>query len=262
MKRPALMGIVNVTPDSFSGDGKLADAALTHTQQLVEAGADILDIGAESTRPNATALSPEEEWGRLGPVLEAIVNAPWRQRVRLSVDTRHHQTAARALALGIDMINDVSGLRDTQMLELLEQYECDIVIMHALGIPVDPKQTLPVDCDVIAEIQHWKHEITARAASHGIGVERLIYDPGVGFGKTPEQSLALILSATELTKTGGRWLFGHSRKSFLKLVSDVDAAARDDVTLAYSTQLAQAGVDYLRVHNVARHTTLLERLCT
>jgi dihydropteroate synthase len=257
MKRPAIMGIVNVTPDSFSGDGVLAEAAIRHAHALMEKGADILDIGAESTRPNATPLSADEEWARLGPVLEGIVAQRWRMRLRLSVDTRHAQTAARALAMGVDIINDVSGLADPAMAEILAEHACDIVVMHALSIPANPLLTLPEDCDIVAEILAWKNHIASHATLRGIGAERLIYDPGIGFGKTAQQSLTLVQSADILTKTGGRWLFGHSRKSFLKLVTDAPADARDEATLAFSAQLAEAGVDYLRVHNVARHVALL-----
>lgn len=254
MNRPAIMGIVNVTPDSFSGDGQLAEQAIAHAQMLVGEGADILDIGAESTRPGATPVSADEEWARLEPVLTGIVDAPWRAGVRLSVDTRHAQTAARALNLGVDIINDVGGLADHAMPETLEEHECNIVVMHALSIPANPALTLPEGCDVIAEILAWKEAVTSRAGAHGIANERLIYDPGIGFGKTAEQSLMLIHSANELVASGGRWLYGHSRKSFLKLVlKEEGVAARDAATLALSKQLTKARVDYLRVHNVALH---------
>lgn len=262
MKRPALMGIVNVTPDSFSGDGVSADDAIAHAKQLVMDGADIIDIGAESTRPNAVPLTAEEEWARLAPVLAAITVADWRRSVRISIDTRHAQTAARALDLGVDMINDVGGLTNHAMAELLGEHDGDVIVMHALTIPADVSKTLPDDCDVVAELLAWKHSITTHALAQGIAAERLIYDVGIGFGKTAKQSLALVLAAEKFQQSGGRWLFGHSRKSFLKLFTNEDAAGRDDLTLAFSVQLAHAGVDYLRVHNVARHAALLDQLCT
>lgn len=262
MKRPALVGIVNVTPDSFSGDGVHAERALALAGQLVRDGADIIDIGAESTRPGATPLTAEEEWARLAPVLSAIIHAPWRRQVRLSVDTRHALAASRALDLGVEIINDVSGLADHAMAQLLSGHDGDVVVMHALSIPADAAQTLPAECDVVAELLAWKASITAQAVGHGIAAERLIYDVGIGFGKTPAQSLALILAAAQFQQSGGRWLFGHSRKSFLKLFTNADAPLRDDLTLAFSAQLAQAGVDFIRVHAVARHTALFEQLCT
>ena len=253
-----LIGILNVTPDSFSGDGALGDQALTHAVQLVRDGADMLDVGAESTRPGAAPLTPEEEWERLAPVLATLATQP----LPLSLDTRHAETAQRALNLGIRTINDVSGLRDPTMLALLAQHDGDIVVMHALTIPADPAQVLAPDVDPIAAILRWKNETTVRAIAFGIAPERLIYDPGIGFGKTPQQSLALVLAAAQLKQSGGRWLFGHSRKSFLTLFTDEKAAARDPLTLAFSAMLARAGADYLRVHNIAAHRVLLTRLCT
>jgi dihydropteroate synthase len=260
MKRPAIMGILNVTPDSFSGDGQLGAAAVAAAERLVAEGVDVLDIGAESTRPNALALDADAEWARLQPVLTALAQQPWRGRVRISVDTRHAATAARALALGVDMINDVTGLADPAMLAVLQALACDVVVMHALTVPVDPAVTLPADCDVVQEILQWKAAITARASAAALDPSRLVYDPGIGFGKSARQSLALMLGASRLVGSGGRWLFGHSRKSFLKLFTDADAAQRDDLTLAWSAQLAGAGVHLLRVHAVRRHVELFKRL--
>lgn len=260
MKRPALMGILNVTPDSFSGDGQLGPAAVAAAERLVGAGVDVLDIGAESTRPNGVALDSDAEWARLQPVLSALATASWRPRVRLSVDTRHALTAARSLALGVDLINDVTGLADPDMLGVLRGAACDVVVMHALSVPVDPAHTLPEDCDVVAEILRWKDGLTAAARAAGLDAARLIYDPGIGFGKTARQSLALMHAAPRLVASGGRWLFGHSRKSFLKLFTAADPAQRDDLTLALSAQLADAGVHYVRVHAVARHVDLFRQL--
>ena len=249
MHRPALVGILNITPDSFSGDGKLAGGALVHAAQLVAAGADILDLGAESTRPGAVPLSAATEWARLEPVLAEILAQAWRPRVRLSVDTRHAETASRALDLGVEIINDVSGLAAPMMAEILEEHACDVVVMHALDVPVNPAHTLPPEADAVAEILRWKQAITAQAAARNIAPHRLIYDPGLGFGKTAEQSLALVRRAVELKQSGGRWFFGHSRKSFLRLLGE----DRDVLTLQLSRALAAAGIDYLRVHDVAAH---------
>ena len=259
MKRPAFMGILNVTPDSFSGDGKFAKDAVTYAETLVRDGADIIDLGAESTRPGATLLTADEEWTRLEPVLEGIMRHSWRPAVRLSVDTRHAQTAARSLDIGVDIINDVSSLGDPAMLEVLGEHECDIVVMHALGIPADPKQIFPPDADVVAEILRWKAEVTKKAASRSIAPERLIYDPGIGFGKSPEQSRMLIEKAGELVGSGGRWLIGHSRKSFLGLPKTATLEQRDAATLQYSLQLAESGIDYLRVHNIELHVARFGR---
>ena len=227
----------------------------------MEEGADILDIGAESTRPGAILLAADEEWARLEPVLAAIVERAARAEVRLSVDTRHAQTAARAIELGVQIINDQGGLEDSAMGEIIGEHECDVVVMHSLGLPADAKVTLATGDDPVQIILQWKEAMIARAANAGIARERLIFDPGIGFGKTPQQSLQLMLSAAQLVKTGGRWLFGHSRKSFITLFANVPPVERDALTLAFSAQLAQAQVPYLRIHNVAAHRTFFDTAC-
>ena len=262
MKRPALMGIVNVTPDSFSGDGRLHAEAAQFALKLVDEGADIIDFGAESTRPGAQALTFEEEWARLGPVLEQVIAKDIRSRARISIDTYHAQTATRALDMGIDIVNDVSGFGETAMMDCVSEFDCDVVVMHALSIPADPHVTLPADCNVVEQILQWKLGVTEKAAGRGVTKERLVYDPGIGFGKTAEQSLALMDAAATLKASGGRWLFGHSRKSFMKAAGAEDSAARDAMTLEFSQSLAEAGIDYLRVHDVAAHTAMFQRLCT
>lgn len=249
MMRPQWMGILNLSPDSFSGDGGVGDA-LARAEALVNAGADVIDIGAESTRPGATPLTHDQEWARLAPVFAALAAAPWRQHVRLSLDSYRPETVRAALDHGIDIINDVSGLQSPDMLAILRESACDIVTMHALTIPADKAVVWPDSVDPVAEILAWKTHVTARALAAGIAPERLWFDPGIGFGKTPHQSLALVLRARELVESGGRWLYGHSRKSFLTLFDDAPAANRDPLTRAFSAVLAQAGVGMLRVHEV------------
>jgi dihydropteroate synthase len=255
-----LMGILNVTPDSFSGDGATGPAAIALADRLVAEGVDILDIGAESTRPQGQAVSPELEWERLNPVLSAICRRPWRSKVRVSVDTRHASTAKHALALGVEMINDVAALGAQGMGEVLRASTCDVVVMHALSLPVDPAITLAQDCDVVAEILRWKDEITERALREDIDPHRLLFDPGIGFGKSARQSLDIMHAAPRLVNSGGRWLFGHSRKSFMRMFTIVEASQRDDLTLALSARLAADGVHVIRVHEVARHARLLASL--
>lgn len=258
--RPHLMAVVNLTPDSFSGDGRLADAPLDHVRHQVEAGADVVDLGAESTRPGARPLSADQEWLRLAPVLEGVVRQSWRARVALSVDTRHAVNASRALDLGVDIINDVGGLSDPAMRRVLAGARADVVAMHSLTVPADPARVLPPDCDVVQCLLDWRDGMRARAADDGIDPARIVWDPGLGFGKTSLQSLDIVLQAQHLVAGGGRWLFGHSRKSFLSLFTDASAADRDDLTLAFSASLAQAGVWCLRVHDVRRHGVLFDRL--
>ncbi|PZP84198.1 MAG: dihydropteroate synthase [Azospirillum brasilense] len=262
--RPQLMGILNLTPDSFSADGVTEHAvALARFEALVNDGATIIDIGAESTRPGATALSDAEEWARLEPLLQALQAHPLRAAVRLSLDSYHPATMRRALALGVDIINDVTGLRDDAMLDVARASTADIVVMHALSVPVVAGEVLPADTDMRAFLSAWRAEMLSRAVQAGIAPERLIFDPGLGFGKTANQNYAILAAMPQLVVAGERWLVGHSRKSFLKAALGVDASitARDDATLALSAMLTQMGVHMLRVHDVARHRALLDALC-
>lgn len=261
MNRPRLMGIVNRTPDSFSGDGSLSvGETLAQIDTMLAQGADIIDLGAESTRPGATALSETEEWQRLEPVLAALAAHPARNDFWLSLDSYRPDTVRKAIPFGIDIVNDVSGLRSDAMLQVLSQWDGDVVVMHALTVPADPEITWDSGVDAVEEILRWKQAIHQRAASVNIDATRLIFDPGIGFGKTAAQSLHLIAHANALVDSGGRWLIGHSRKSFMKLLSAA-VNERDEPTLAMSAVLAQTGVHILRVHEVARHKMLLDALC-
>lgn len=253
-----LVGILNLTPDSFS-DGGLAfapDDALRRVDALLEAGADVVDIGAESTRPGAQPLSAEEEWARLGPVLGRAIERIHARGAIASLDTRHAATARRATSLGVDWINDVNGLQDSQMVEAVKDSACMLVLMHSLSVPADPNITLPQSCDAVAEVEQWFRARIDALKAQGIRQERLILDAGIGFGKTAKQSLALLLASPQLKALGLPLLVGHSRKSFLKLFSQ-DAAHRDALTLAFSSVLASMQADYLRVHDVARHRRLM-----
>ena len=253
-----IMGILNLTPDSFS-DGRniTPEAACEAFLRLVEEGAEIVDIGAESTRPGATPVSAEEEWERLRAPLETMVSHPDRSRVQLSIDTRHASTAARVLDYGIEIINDVSGLHDEAMRRVLARASCEVVVMHSLTIPADPSVTLPADADPVATLQAWKEQRERSLAAAGIDPVRIIFDPGIGFGKTAAQSLDLLARMSELVDGGGRWLIGHSRKSFLRTVGAAEnPIARDPETLAFSRRLMDIPVDILRVHDVASHIRL------
>lgn len=262
MNRPALAAIINLTPDSFSGDGVMGDAAMVAAIEAVAAGAGLLDIGAESTRPGATPVTPEEEWTRLEPFLTAFGQTSWLKKPLLGIDTRHASTAAKALALGADIINDEGGLQDPAMCRALAKSSCDIVVMHALSIPADKAKVWDASVDPVTEILGWKARLTEHVLACGVAPQRLIFDPGIGFGKTPAQSLALVMQAKTLVESGGRWFYGHSRKSFLTLFTDAAPAERDALTLAFSAVLAQAGVHYLRVHALAAHHALLDEICT
>lgn len=244
-----LVGIVNVTPDSFSDGGQnfKAKDAIAHALQLIEQGAKVLDIGAESTRPNAVEISAEQEWERLQPVLEAVIG-----KAVISVDTRHAETAKHALDLGVDWINDVSAASNEALLKAVANHKsANYVLMHSLTVPANPSIT--VEGDVVEEVLAFAKEKIGRLAQLGIAKERIIFDVGIGFGKTAEQSVELLERITEFNVLGVALFVGHSRKSFMKLFTDAPAEERDALTLKYSKELAAKGVEYLRVHNVEMH---------
>ena len=251
---PQWVGIVNLTPDSFSSDGLLEKEsdAWGHIQHLVHTGAEILDVGAEATGPNAIPLHPDEEWARLAPMLTKLVAEKTNFPVppKISVDTRHALVAEKALALGIDWINDVSSLEDPAMLHVIKQSSCDIVFMYHLGIPVNKNHHLPLNQCPVALVYQWAEQRLADLDKAGIASSRLIFDPGIGYGKTAEQSLEIIKNAGFFHQLGVRLLVGHSRKSFLTQFTTKPAAQRDLETMLVSLQLANQAVDYLRVHNV------------
>ncbi len=256
---PLWMAIVNITPDSFSDGGLLKDheRLLAHVDEAVAAGAHLLDLGAESTRPGATPLTAAQEWTRLAPALELLTDR-YRSdplRPRISIDTYHPEVAGRALALGADMINDVSGLTDPRMLGLACDSSADWVAMHHVSIPADRGRTLPLDTDPCDEIERWLTRQREQWQHAGLDLRRVILDPGIGFGKTPLQSLHLLRNASRLRGHGLRVLIGHSRKSFMNSFSGVDNRQRDLVTLGASLRLCEARTDILRVHNVPLHTS-------
>ncbi len=254
-----MVGVLNVTPDSFSDGGAWLEhqQALKHVTQMIKYGAGVIDIGAESTRPGAKKIAPEEEWQRLAPVIDNVMPLAGRGDVAISVDTRHAAVAAHALEKGARWINDVSAAEDAEMQAVLRSGDCDVCVMHHVTIPADPFVTLPLSCDVVAEVRRWADETLTRLDDAGIAPERVILDPGIGFGKTARQSLTLIQRAGELMRSGERWLYGHSRKSFMELFTQRPPAERDAETAALSLFLVQQGVHYVRVHDVAMTSHIL-----
>jgi len=247
-----IAGILNFTPDSFSDGGKFASVptALARIEEMVEEGADIIDIGAESTRPGAAALSASEEWERLEPLMQELTMSG----AIYSIDTRHAENAARALDLGFYWINDVSGFKDQKMIEVVKPYDCKLVMMHSLTVPADKNVTIPEDADVIETLLDWCKSHLSRLERAGIRKHRLIMDPGIGFGKTLKQSGQIIERVTELKACGLPMLIGHSRKSFL------GEGDKDAKTLAVSRHMIGKDVEYLRVHDVAGHVALRGQL--
>ncbi|EKD54163.1 MAG: Folate synthesis bifunctional protein [uncultured bacterium] len=259
---PALVGIINSTPDSFSDGGKYTASlsAKNYARQVMIEGAEIIDVGAEATHPNAKAILAGEEWQRLEPILTEILfdkkNHPIQPKI--SVDTRHVETAKKALELGVDWINDVSGLENPLMCKLIAEHSCDIVMMHHLGIPANKAVTLPPNQHPVEQIFQFAKKRLADVSRFGISPERIIFDVGIGFGKTTEQSLLLLKEIKRFHELGLRLLVGHSRKSCISQFTDEPFERRDIETAALSLQLAKQNVHYLRVHHIEMHARLFK----
>jgi dihydropteroate synthase len=226
-----------------------------HAKKLISQGADIIDLGAESTRPNASNIDPKNEWARLEPILTAILQEKSTMIIapKISVDTRNPYVAQQALQLGVDIINDVSGLDDEKMRSLLKDHTCDIVLMHHLGIPAN-KTCLSLHEDFIASIYSFADERIKTLHDVGIKKERIIFDVGIGFGKTAEQSFVLIKEISYFKTLGVRLLVGHSRKSFLSSFTEKSFSERDLETMVVSNYLAHHEVDFLRLHDIENHS--------
>ncbi|MBS0236274.1 MAG: dihydropteroate synthase [Proteobacteria bacterium] len=253
---PKLVGIVNITPDSFSDGGKHNDTgtAVQHMRQLVADGVSVLELGGQSTRPGSQQISWEMEWLRLEPVLRAVQNDELLAQVPLSVDTYYPDVVQKIKEMKLSnplWINDVKGLREPRMLELLANMDCRVVLMHSLSVPSDPTNILPVEPDPIEQLLLWGRDMLQQIGNHGISKERVIFDPGIGFGKAPYQSMAILRQASRLKELGCPLFVGHSRKSFVRVFSVLPPPERDLETATMSVLLASQGVDYLRVHNVA-----------
>ncbi len=225
---------------------------------MAEAGASVVDIGAQSTRPGAQILSAEEEWRRIAPLSQALGTRA--SSVVFSMDTFHPENAVRALDAGFGWINDVSG-GTPEMLRAVKPYgEAILVLMHSLAVPADKNVTLPEFCDPVREVVAWGNRTLQEATQAGITQDRVILDPGIGFGKTAEQSLELIRRCAGFLDWEVPVLIGHSRKSFLKALAGDDMRDRDTATLSLSAYLALQGMDYLRVHDVKPHRLMLDTL--
>ncbi len=248
-----VMGIVNATPDSFSDGGRflLPVNALEHALGLEAEGADIIDIGGESTRPGSLPVEADEELVRVIPVVEAFVRHRRRPSTLLSVDTSKARVAEAALKAGTDIVNDVTGLRgDPDMLRVLAGTRCGIVLMHMRGEPRTMQQA-PVYHDIVGEVRQFFEERLATCLEAGIAPERLCFDPGIGFGKTLEHNLALLRALGSLRVADRPILLGVSRKSFIGAVlGDPSMEAREWPTVALTAYARQHGVDIVRVHDV------------
>ena len=258
-ERTLVMGVLNLTPDSFSDGGRFTSAAqaLKQARRMVAQGADVLDLGAQSTRPGAVEGGPEEELRRLLPVLEviraAIGGGELAPAPRISIDPSHAAVAEAALAAGADWINDVRGastLRDPAMLPLVARSGCPYVLMHSRGSSA-AMDALASYGDVVREVRDALMAASAAALAAGVRREQLIWDPGLGFAKTTAQNLALLRGLSQLRAEGFPLLLGPSRKRFIGAVlEEPRATARLWGTAAVCAQAITAGADVLRVHDV------------
>ncbi|MDP3481216.1 MAG: dihydropteroate synthase [Desulfoprunum sp.] len=245
-----IMGILNVTPDSFSDGGSFHSLSLAVDQaaRLIDDGADILDIGGESSRPFAEPVSEDEELERVIPVIEAIRR---RWPTPISIDTTKAAVARTALAAGADIINDISALRkDPRMLEVVQESTVPLIIMHMQGTPAD-MQIKPEYQDVVADVIAFFQERIAWLRENGVAQDRLIIDPGIGFGKTMQHNLSILKHLKELTSLKVPVLLGHSRKRFLGELSGLAVQDRDNLTAVISALSVREGIAIVRVHNVA-----------
>ena len=257
--RPRVMGIVNVTPDSFSDGGEHADAAnaMAHCEVLLREGADILDIGGESTRPGARTPSVDEELDRVLPVLRHAVTlgAP------VSVDTSRPEVMRAALDLGVDIVNDVRALQRDGALDVLAAHElAGICLMHMQGEP-GTMQSTPQYGDVIADVRGFLLARTAALRACGIAMNRIVLDPGIGFGKTVDHNLTLLRRQHELLEIGAPLLLGWSRKSTLGAVTGRPVHERQAASVAAALLAVQRGASIVRVHDVAATVDALTLWC-
>jgi dihydropteroate synthase len=245
LERPLLMGVVNVTPDSFSDGGRFLDAqaAIAHARRLVGEGADLVDVGGESTRPGAAPVSEADELRRVLPVLEALGDVP------VSVDTRRPSVMRAALAAGASMVNDIDALRSPGAVEAVAKSGCGLCLMHMQGEP-QSMQHEPRYGDVVKEVKEFLAGRIAACEGAGIARERLVADPGFGFGKALEHNLALLKRLPELAGLGVPLLAGWSRKSSLGRITGRDPGERLAGSLAAALLALLGGARILRVHDV------------
>jgi len=247
---PFLMGIVNATPDSFSDGGRYlkTDAAVARALELAEEGADLVDVGGESTRPGSIPVTAAEEIRRVVPVVERLRGRGFA--LPISVDTTKAEVARAVLEAGADLVNDVAGLADPALAEVVAAGRVPVVLMHMRGSAAD-MASRAVYGDVVEEVARELAEALARAERAGVARERVILDPGIGFAKTAVHSISLIARVERLRALGRPLLLGPSRKSFIGQVAGAPVEARLPGTLAAVTACVLAGVEILRVHDVA-----------
>jgi dihydropteroate synthase len=249
-RSPLVMGVLNVTPDSFSDGGRFADreSAIAQAHAMIEAGADLIDIGGESTRPGSMPVAADDQISRVVPVLQGLSSD---NRATYSIDTTKATVAAAALAAGATLVNDISaGRDDPEMFPLIAQQRAPIVLMHMLGRPRD-MQDAPRYHDVVADVSSFLNDRLALAQQHGIDAEKVLFDPGIGFGKTLEHNLLLIKATGDLAELGRPLIVGASRKRFIGTITDEPEPSRRLFGTAATVAWSVAnGAAVVRVHDV------------
>ncbi len=245
LSRPLVMGILNVTPDSFSDGGMYSkrDVAISRAMQLIEEGADIIDVGGESTRPGAEPVSLQEELDRVLPVVEALKGVP------VSIDTFKPEVMKAGIALGAAMINDIDALQNPDAMDAVSRSDAAVCLMHKKGSP-KTMQHQPDYGDVVSEVMEFLKIRMDAALTSGIAPDRIVIDPGFGFGKTLEHNLKLLHNLAEFKKLNAPLLAGLSRKSMLGAITGQDAEHRMAASLAAALIAAERGAAILRVHDV------------
>ncbi len=254
-----IVGILNVTPDSFYDQGNFfsTDQAIAQGIKLYNEGADILDIGGESTKPFADKVSEKEELNRVIPVIKALKNCI---PIPISIDTMKPSVAAAAIESGAGIINDVSGLRDPEMLSLAVKTGVKLCVMHMKGTPQDMQSNPVYPNGVIEEVASWFNDKIIKLKDCGIQRENIILDPGIGFGKTVEDNYNILQNLHEFKRLGFPILLGLSRKSLFGKVLDKPPEELLAPTIAMNTLLMRDNIDYIRVHDVKEHRSIVEIL--
>lgn len=248
-QRTLIMGVLNVTPDSFSDGGSYLGvaAAISHAMEMVEDGADAIDIGGESSRPGASPASTEEELARVLPVVEGLVDGI---SVPISIDTCKSEVARRVLEIGAHIVNDITALQgDAEMAKVVAEMNAGVILMHMRGTP-RTMQNSPVYDDVVSEVSSWLQCRIEEAETKGISPDHIVVDPGIGFGKTVDHNLEILRRLDEFRRLNKPVLIGTSRKSFIGKILDLPVSDRMEGTAATVTWAIAHGADMIRVHDV------------
>ena len=246
-----IMGIINVTPDSFSDGGKYAnvEAAVMRAKQMVADGADIIDIGGESSRPGAEPITANEECRRVIPVVQALAE---QFQIPISVDTYKAKVAREALSAGACVINDITALHgDPNMCQIIADAQAGVILMHMQGVPATMQKT-PTYQNVVAEVHAWLTEVASQAVDRGIDSSRIMIDPGIGFGKTFDHNLEILRHLMQFRGIGYPMLVGVSRKKFIGRILDLPVHQREEGTAATVAWSIINGANMVRVHDVAK----------